>query len=417
MKRKVLSGLLFLLMFNCFAQLKREVIINPMIDSSYTEFSEIFGFWQSYLNELNAQNFKNNFLMNSMPENLKDYWDQSEIENYLFPDLYYSFKRSYGNVFYPWEREYFIGIVKRNTNIFELKTVFVSPEEGVFKGFPSFLITVPIIISGDTYKLVNKFTLYKCKLESKVFSNITYYYSPHYEFNDSLANLLTKRIEDFKKNFQIEKQEPITYLVADNITEISTWFGIDYFQFDYLGGLSMIEGRALKTNNMILCGGCGNNYLHEIIHILLKDYERGKYMLFEEGVASFFGEHLNYNYNYHVVRLKEYLQKNKWINLSKSLSGYYRNFANEIMYEVTSNSSDFNYLTYSDAQMKTNFAYIIHSVLCDIALRQGGYAKVKELFLHKADNEQEFYHAIEKELGIKQADLDSYIQSFINENY
>ncbi len=415
MKNFILSILLVFSFSICFAQNQREVEIKPFMDTTSVEFHKIFGVWENYMDELNAQNRKANFLLKNMDKKLQSYWAHDEIENYLFPDLYYSFRSSYGNVFYPMGKEYFLGIAKRNINLYELKTMFIAPFKQINHNFPAIIITVPVIKTGDSYKLCNKFTLNKPKLSSKKLSNITYNYAPFYQFNDSLAQVLNKRIEVFKKNFQINKQIHITYLVADNITEISKWFGIDYFQFDYNGELNMIEGRAIKNNNIVLSAGGGENYLHEIIHILLKDFDRGNYPFFEEGIACFFGGHVGHDYAFHAKRLKEYLQKNDWIDLSENLEGYYKNDTTPHSYKKLSDTP-YNSLTfYGDEQ--TNYVYIIHAVLCDMAFRQGGYAKVKEMFLQKADNQKAFYQVIENELGIKREDVNKYIRDFLKKNF
>lgn len=421
MKKIILYFSLTLLCVNCFSQYKREVIINPMIDTtSHHEFKEIFDFWQAYMNELNNQNIRNQYMIKEMNNELLSYWDLKESENHIFPDLYYSFSMSYGSVFYPMLKEYFLGYAKRDTDFFEIKTLFHFPEEFIIGGFPTFLITVPVVKIDGTYKLTNKLSINisKGKLNKSVYSDVTYYYSQHYKFNESKAIELQKDIQEFKNNFGIINSEPITYFVANNMTEIASWFGIDYFQFDFIGGSHMIEGRALASNNMVLSGGGGEDFLHEIIHILLKDYRKGRYALFEEGIASFFGGHFSNNdYTYQIGRLKVYLNENDWIDLSKSLVGYYKSIDNKYTYEIPEGEQHDDYTIYSYGDRETHFGYIIHAAICDIAFRMGGYETVKELFHCEANNEGEFYKCIEDVLSIKRSDLNDYIKDFIDSNY
>jgi hypothetical protein len=415
-KRIICSVILLFIAINCFAQFKREVTINPATDTTSVEFPQIFKLWENYMDELLCESAKSAFILNKMDTKLKSFWNKDDTIQYPFPDLYYAFKTSYGNAFYPMLREFFLGITKRDTDIYELKTMFLYSEDKNSKGFPSLIISVPVKKDGDSYTFLNEFSLNKPNLKSKILFNITYYYAPTYHFNDSLADLLEQRIKDFTTYFQIKKPEPITYLVADNMTEIASWFGIDYFEFDYDGSLNMIEGRASKSSNMIMSAGGCENYLHEIIHILLKDIGRGKYYYFEEGVACYFGEHVGHDYLYHAKRLKEYLDQNSWVDLSKSLSKYYKNDSGQVFYTSVPDNPSIVAYTYQEKEMKTNLPYIIHAVICDIAYKKGN-TKVKELLLCKANNEQEFYQSIEKVLGIKQADLDIYLRNFINNNY
>lgn len=417
MKKALIVIILISLAFNCFAQVERIVRVSPFIDTAHYEFKEIFNFWVSYMNELNIKNLRSALEINEMDDELKTYWTQNEINTYKFVDLYYAFMSSIGSDMYTFDKEYFLGIAKRDTNLFELKTIFVTEDDSFCKGFPSLMITVPVRKINGTFMLENKFSFTKDQLMKSVFDNIIYYYPPTYNFNDSLAGLLNRRIEEFKKNFQIHNQNTITYLIASNYTEISKWFGIDYYNYDYLSLANTIQGGYINSNMMVLSGGGGENCLHEIIHILLSEFNRGNYNLFEEGIACYFGDHLGKPYSFHTIRFKEFLNKNLWIDLSQSLYGYSKNDAGEIVYRSQSNDSLVTLIRYRDFESIYNFQYMVHVVICDIAFRMGGYKKVKELYLSKAENEQDFYRNIENSLGIKQCDLNKYLRNFINSNY
>jgi len=301
--------------------------------------------------------------------------------------------------------------------------MFASPFKENLHDFPTIMMTVMVIKTGDSFKLCNKFTLNRSKLLTKKFTNITYYYPPLYSFKDSLALILTNRIDAFVKNFNITNLEPITYLVSNNLTEISTWFGIDYFEWDYMGGENMIEGRAIHSNNMILSGGGGENYLHEIIHILLNKVDTNKNKndsYFEEGICCYFGEHVGHDYSYHAKRLKEYLNTNKQIDLTQNLLGYYSNSISKFSYKKDSIANPMDYIFYGNFQ--TNYMYIIQAVLCDIAFKQGGYQRVKNIYIQQRqqvpdEDYQKFYTVIEKELGVKRKNIDKYIRDFLNKNY
>ena len=416
MMKSILIVILFSIAVNSHAQFKREVIINPVTDTTAEEFPKIFRLWESYMDELLNKSAGSNFVLAKMDKTLKSYWDKNDTLLYPFPDLGYAFRRSYGSDFSPIQREFFLGICKRDTNLYELKTMFFTRNDSFNKGFPSLMLTVPVKRDGDSYRLLNKFTLNKPNLKSKILNNITYYYAPTYAFNDSIANLLDHRIKDFITYFQINKPEAITYMVADNMTEIASWFGIDYFDGDYNGTMSTNQGGASTNSNMILSGGGGENYMHEIIHILLKDCGRGSYYYFEEGVASYFGEHADHDFAYHAKRLKQYLDQNTWVDLSKSLSKYYKNDLGQVFYGPVPDGSKSVAYTFKDKEKKMNIPYVIHAVICDIAYKKGN-TKVKELLVCKADNEQEFFNSIEKILGIKQVDLNSYIRNYLLNNY
>lgn len=417
MKYKILVFLFNIISISCFSQFHREVNIRPINDTTSVDFHRIYETWENYLNDLNNLNMQQNYLLQDFDTSLEKYWLKSEIDSYRFVDLYYSFCSGYGQVFETRFKENFIGIVKRDSTTFELKTMFTPNIINKSEVFPSLMITVPVKKVGNSYKLYNAFTHNKSILQTTKFENIIYYYPLDYHFNDSLAKVLSERIKLFKKDFSNQNIDPIIYLLADNLTEIIRWFGIDYYEGDYLGIYKPIEGRAISNNNMLLSAGGGENYMHEIIHLLLKEYkqQRGSYNYFEEGIACFWGEHIGRDYSSQSKRLKTYLNKNEWIDLSKSLDGYYFNEQNKHIYFGSGISDGYDFNNYRDAE--TNYTYIIHAVLCEIAFKKGGIEKVKAILLHKTENENEFYAVIENELGINRQNIDKFIRDYLNQNY
>lgn len=413
MKNIVLIFILFLFSFSANSQINRSVELNPYNGKLSQEFQEVFDFWESYITKLNEFNTKSRFLLKIWPQELSKYWSEDELENYRFPDLQYAFKRSYGNVFYPTEKEMVMGIVKMGQDHYELKTMFSNQFNPELKGFPSFMIKVQIKKTNDDFKLTNYFSYRNLSLKKKSFNNIIYYFPCTHQFNDSLANLLQFRVENFITGFKIENKPKIKYVMGSNMSEIADFFGVDYYDFEYLRGNSTIEGRAMTNVDMLLSSADENDF-HEVIHILLAGIRKGRYNGFEEGIACYFGDHIGEYYHFHIKRVKDYLNNNPWIDLSGSLSGYYLD-NEQIKFGVP--PDDLEFITYSDEEQLTNIYYILHSAICDIAYRAGGYDKVKELLLCKADNETEFYQCIEDVLLIKRLGLNEYIRSFIGSHY
>lgn len=399
-----------------FSQINREVQVKPFIDTTSVEFKGVFNFWNDYIDTLFLYTIKSQFKIKETNQSINAFWTKYDVENYHFPDLIYG--SNFGMAFYPAEKEYFLGFAHRDTNLFEIRTMFIHNNESVFNNFPDIMMSVFIIKNDSSYSLYNKFS--KLRKENKIverkIGNITYYHSTYYSFNIENAQLLQQRIIEFKKGFKIDQQIDIKYLVADNFTEILDWFGVNYYNVDYNGIKSSTEGRVLPLNNMILSGGGGENYMHEIIHVFLKGFRKGNYSFFEEGIACYFGDHQGQDYQYHAGRLKSYLNNNKWINLSKSLKGFYRNSETDHSYEILDENypmKDFKF--YRDD--KSEYSYIIHAILCEMAYRKGSYEKVLELLAEETDNESEFYEIMEKHLGIKRIDIDKIIRRYLDENY
>ncbi|MCK9450865.1 MAG: hypothetical protein M0Q90_04185 [Bacteroidales bacterium] len=419
MKRIFLLFVGLLISLSSQTQTRPETIISPFVDTTFTGFTEIYDLWESYLDELNYHSAKKSYILNEFPEELHKYWDQNEIDQYKFPDLFYSFKRASGNVFYPMEKEYLLGIIKREESLFELRAMFLAYPEEMWKRIPSYMITVPIKKQANgEFKLTNAFSHHKNMLETKRIGLIRFYYDRDYVFNTEKAIAMQSKIQTFKDGFGIEFNDSITYVLADNLTDAAILFGVQHYDTDFISGLSNREAMALSANNIIIAGGTGEDDLHEIIHLLLNFFQKEKTTYFEEGIATYFGGVLTKNYLFHIYRLKHYLNTNPWIDLSGSLVCYYYNDDGYLTFGYPLDGKYIESLKhYKDDEMQTPFIYTIHAAIVDIAYRQGGYEKVKELYLCEADNEEDFYNCIEEVLKIKRSDLNDYIREFINNHY
>lgn len=415
--RKLLILLTFILCINVsFAQIDRVVQVYPFADTIPPQFKEVFKFWKNYMDELNVVNLRNGALLNEMPEQLKVYWSEKDNSMFDFPDLYYAYFRSKGNVWYTNDTEYFLGITNRGNDMYQIKTMFKTSEKAPFRGFPSAFLTIYVRKTENGLKLENAFNHHSSIEKTESSNSITYYHPAEYLLNDSLTVLLDWRIAQFKKGFNLESSKPINYVLSHRMTDISQLFGIDYNYFDYGSVSNTIQGGYTLLNNMVYIGGGGENYFHEIIHVLLSNYKRGNYALFEEGVATYFGEHVGYTYKEHMPRFKTFLGQNVWIDLSQSFFGHSEVSVDDLEDEMLKKENE-EILQFRDLESSYNFQYMVHAVLCEIAFKDGGYEKVKELFLCNAENEDQFYICIEEVLEIKRADMNSYLRNFINTNY
>ena len=66
MYKIICCGFLLFIAINSFAQFKREVIINPVTDTTAVEFPKIFHLWESYMDELLNKSAGSNFVLAKM---------------------------------------------------------------------------------------------------------------------------------------------------------------------------------------------------------------------------------------------------------------------------------------------------------------------------------------------------------------
>ena len=111
--------------------------------------------------------------------------------------------------------------------------------------------------------------------------------------------------------------------------------------------------------------------------------------------------------------LKDFLNNNTKVNLSQDLSDAYKTFDDQYTSDTNDQENNIKTWMVSDS---TNYSYMIMATICDIAFRQGGYDRVKQMILDAEDSDA-MYGVIEKHLGIKRQDVNKYIRDFLNAKY
>ncbi len=400
-KQILLLLLIFFSSINSYAQ--REVQIRQYLDTTNVVFQDIFQLWKSYGDDLCSNEFAKTNI------DTKKYWAESEIEEY--GEAYNLYQLVAYNYFIF--KEFFIGINKRNDTLYELQTSFYSDFDIPFN--LCYVITIPVIKTKGVYKFINKFSLNKKSLNKKRIGFIEFYYPKDYSFNKKQAKKIVEKVESFARNIGLKDIKPIRYYLQNTYTDILHSFGVTTALNDYCNAKNVnIEGRADFKSRLIYYTKEGENSAHEIIHILIHDIRNDdSYCFFDEGVCSYFGDHNSLPYSFQVLSLKNFLNNNPKINLSQYLTTAYKISENQYTSDTIGQENNIKTWMVGDS---TNYSYMIMATICDIAFRQGGYDKVKQMILDAQDGEA-MYGVIEKHLGIKRQDIDKYIREFLNANY
>ena len=112
------------------------------------------------------------------------------------------------------------------------------------------------------------------------------------------------------------------------------------------------SGMSDGADNIIYCGGWGENYFHEAVHLYLNRLFPRSPLI--EGLAVFYGGSLGHQLSWHVQRVNEYLLQHKEIDLN--------------------NPGDFYYL-----DNFTNPGSTIQGLLCAIAYEREGVAGLRRI--------------------------------------
>lgn len=400
--KKLLISVFLILPFLSISQ-GRNIQTREYLDTTSVVFQDIYQLWKSYGDDM----WSNHFIQTNF--DTKKYWAESEIEEYgdsynlhqLFAPNYFIFK------------EFFIGINNRNDTLYELQTAYYSDY-----GTPynlCYVITIPVIKTKEGYKFINKFSLNKKNLKKKRIDFIEFYYPKDYPLDKKQVKKTIEKVESFAKNIGIKEIKPIKYYIDNTYTDILHSFGITTALGDYcIADKLANEGRSEFRSRLICYTKGGENTSHEILHILVHDIRNNNsYCFFDEGVCSYFGEMNSLPYSFQIKKLKTFLNNNPKVNLSQDLTNAYKISKNQYTSDTTGQENNMKFWMTGDS---TNYSYIIMATICDIAFRQGGYDKVKQMILNSEDGEA-MYGVIEKHLGIKREDVDKYIRGFLNNTY
>ena len=301
MMRKLFAFVYCIFSFNfCFAQIH----VNNPIDPEDTELVRAVDFLSSYLGE---------FSIDHEPD-YHNYWSAEDCTAYKRPD-----QLVYGiNTEVP---TYKIGkptilYAKPENGYVHIKTLFGWGDSGKVSVMS---ITNHYVARDANNRLhfVNPIGLAK-DWETTVSGDITYHYPSYHQFDKKKAKQLEDLIKQLQKDWGLSPIK-IRYYFADTKEELEHLRGFD-FAVD-MGNRDKPSGMSDDVDDIVYCGGWGENYFHEVVHVYLN--RRYPASPLREGLAVFYGGSLGHDLRWHIKRVNEYLQVHKEIDLNKPQEFYY----------------------------------------------------------------------------------------------
>lgn len=304
-------------------------------------------------------------------------WDDSEKKKYPVVDQLYS---SIGDT-PPYEMgRPTILYVKPNSGFIEIKTIF-SSEDSLGQTSVWSILTVYVKKENGEYKLYNALTKNKSNWLIKKIDSVTFYYPVSYKFNKINAAKLIHSISDLTRQWDLKKI-PVSYYIGETYEQLPRLRGLDYAVG--MGNATKPSGISDPKNNTVYCGGLGENYFHEVVHLYLNSLNPNSPL--KEGAEVFFAGSMGHTLKWRLKRLDNYLEKHNEINLN--------------------NFEDFYYM-----DNFTNPNSTIQGLLCYLAYKKGGIEKLKRLLSY-----QDLDLAIESEFKIKKDDLNHFLREQIKVN-
>jgi hypothetical protein len=301
-----------LLAFFSFYTCPAQIPVNNPIDPADTELVEAVQFISRYFGE---------FTKGHLP-NFADYWTAEDCGEYKRPDqLVYGINTEVAT--------YRIGqptilYAKPEHGYVHIKTLF---GRGDSTGKVSVMsITNHYIERGGHNELhfVNPIRLADKDWKTATVGNVTYHYPAYHHFDKVKAQELIGRINALEHEWHVAPI-PIRYYMADTKEELEHLRGFDFTVA--MGNRSKPSGISDDVDNIVYCGGWGENYFHEVVHVYLNRLFPESPL--KEGLAAFYGGSMGHELGWHIKRLNQYLQQHENINLDRLEDFYYMdNFTN-----------------------------------------------------------------------------------------
>lgn len=342
-----------------------ETLVSP--DSGIVAVREL---WKSYILAFKNEN----------DSSISKFWNQDETEH-GFTDIVISTTPNYS---YLNANLLTFEIKKADNQFYRIRNILTLGN----RDFNEFTIIYDVYAKKDLpgYKLYNSFYVNKTHLQHYQTDNIDFYYQNGFSFNKQKANEVENIYSGLIKIFGNPNKHKVVYVLGKNLDEAYRNIGIEYTPFS---SSNLFAGFNVKNQNVILT--CRENHLHELVHTILRQYNGST--LFQEGIAAYYGGSGGASYPDLINQFKKIIISKPDIDLSRF---------DEL--DSIVNNGDFN-----------NY-YTIGAIFIDYAFKLGGPEKVLALFRYEDIDTFKFdgaKKAIEKELGIKNDQINSFLKQYI----
>jgi hypothetical protein len=271
--------------------------------------------------------------------------------------------------------------VKPEKDFWEIKTMFGWYDDSLKKIEVLCIASVFAKKENGEYKLYNALTVNTADWQTQNIGSVTFHFPKEHTFDFEKAGRLLRSIQDLTTEWKLSPI-PIDYYFADTYEEIQHLRGLDYSVG--MGNKDKPRGMSDQETKTAFAGGLGENYFHEVVHLYLNSLFPNSTLV--EGLAVYYGGSMGHDLKWHLARLDDYLDQHKEIDLG--------------------NLESFRYM-----DNFTNPNSTIQGLLCYKAYKKGGLEGLKRFVSYN-----DIYVAIEKEFGVKKADLNKFLKEQISLN-
>lgn len=370
---KKLSLLIILFIF-CFSTGNAQELIDlptaPRVDTTDTEVQKVYKLWQKHLSHQPDQVYDNPYWSEQQKEKWHDYdisrrWTYGyELPNGMKLHETFKLKPRVLSIekqdhFYAIKTLYAPNDLEGYQQIYSIQRVYASKENGEWKLFSA----LPILTENWQQKQVG---------------DIQYIYPPNYNFDKNKAQDSASFVQNLTDKFNLTVSEPIKYYLAADFDQMAKISGLDY-------AWDGNDGRGYPKNNQVFVGTGSEQYPHELVHTIFKNYELSSFV--DEGLATYYGGMGEKSFDQLIQTVADKISSDDSLTLDKVLTGQ---------------------------RISSQMYYVSGAVLIKAAEEKGGHQAVKN-FLKQASNDEKIYNAMSQVLGVQKDEANRFWRQKIQE--
>ncbi|WP_456437146.1 hypothetical protein [Psychroserpens sp.] len=236
------------------------------------------------------------------------------------------------------------------------------------------------------YLLISNPEYLKSTFEHRKVGDINYYVHPFHTFKLAEAEKMNEFNLEMAKEFGTEPLK-FDYFVASNARDIARTWGYEYMNRMYNPSG---KGGIASWRNMIIYSGNNSSFFpHELVHLYTYNVvPKDPHLWVGEGIATFYAGTSTYSFHDHMVKLKQFLDKNPEYDLS-----------------------DISKLkkTIPNGEHSSDLRYVIGGLLMKNIYKKQGVKGLIDALKH-GTSDKDFYQLIEDKLDVKKENFDEYIK-------
>lgn len=169
---------------------------------------------------------------------------------------------------------------------YRVVTRFNSPNENNAMRSRVITMTVFAVPTRDGWRLGNALPRLTRSWRRVTVGPITYVLEPGYEFDRARAEHAVTFVDSLAAAFAVPQMEPLTYFLTTSVDEVYRIIGLETER-----KWGPVGGAAQPVNHLLFSGipGNGENYRHELAHIVLMPLMSSTFYFISEGVPTWLG--------------------------------------------------------------------------------------------------------------------------------